>query len=331
MWTADRATASGERGLSLIELTMTLAVLGLMSLLVERTMATVRDTSLTLQEMNQVESRCVDVAYELQEEICAARKMFYRGTEATKFQGLLELGAATPSPGTRLPLPDEISPLGPDEDVPRTGNVLMFVREADPYVLPADTTLRKVRYVDVYQFVCIYPSESDERRIVTRDARVARDLVVWKSVGFPSYSQIQSIQSTTERARVVRALYSNHGYRHAWNAEAPAELSFHALDASGSVASTGTGPAIRRGPDSPGGRLGYAGFQLGRTDATSYARRALLTRDDPASWVPDGLEVKVTGPSGNRQVWIRLTLESQSATSRDVAHTSTLVATLHDL
>jgi len=70
---------------------------------------------------------------------------------------------------------------------------------------------------------------------------------------------------------------------------------------------------------------------LARTDATSHPRRSILTADDPATWVPDGFEVKIVGTSGSRKVWMHLVLETQSAKGRVASHVSTLIANTKDL
>jgi hypothetical protein len=303
-----------------------------MAAAVERTILTVHDATATLEAMKLVQQRTDELAYDVHGHVSAARKMYFRGTEGNAFLGALDVSRLPPAPGTRLPLPDEDDPIGPDEaGVPRTSNVLLFVREGDPFVCPANPAQRMVRYVDVYRFVCIYPHETT-RKILVHQGGTARDLVVWTSVGFPSYTQLLSIQDATQRARVVKELHDVHGYAYAFDPNEPPERAFHALDGVGTIsASPVVLDVIEESPDSPGGRLAYADYQLARTDPTSVVRNAVLTADDPADWVPDGFEVKVAGPSGNRQIWFRLTVESQSASARDVVHASTLRATIRDL
>ena len=96
--------------------------------------------------------------------------------------------------------------------------------------------------------------------------------------------------------------------------------------------------AIQRSEEDPGtlatralSRLVYPGHPYGRPVEGTRESVARLTRDDPDTWVPDGFEVKVVGPSGTRQVWMRFTVETQSTTARDVVHASTLIATIRDL
>jgi hypothetical protein len=335
MWTADPAHRSrhGERGLTLLEAVITLGLLGLLAITIERTLFTAHDASVTLDAMRRVQQRADEVAYEVHAHVSAARRLFFRGTVGNQYLLALDLDRFPPAPGARLPLPDEDDPLGPDQEgVPRTSNVLLFVRESDPFVCPADAS-GKIRYIDVYRFVAVYPHEASPTHIVQADAQDARDLVVWMSVGFPSYPQILSVEDEDERRRVVQELVSAYGYEKAWNPDGAFADAFFSLDALGNVSATAEPPEDidEDLAESPGGRLVYANYQLARTDAASFVRRARLTRDDPETWVPDGFEVKVVGPSGMRQVWMRFTVETQSATARDVVHGSTLIATIRDL
>ena len=137
--------------------------------------------------------------------------------------------------GSRLPRIDELNPLGPDRaGDPRTGNVLLFVREVDPVVVCADTTSCPQRMIDVYHFVCCYPHDH-QRHVITDDAHDARDLVHWCSIGYPSYEQIMAITDDAQRANAVRTLHNEHGYEIAWDLRSQAQEAFYRLDGAGSV------------------------------------------------------------------------------------------------
>ncbi len=57
----------------------------------------------------------------------------------------------------------------------------------------------------------------------------------------------------------------------------------------------------------------------------------LFSVDPIATWTPNGFEVKVSGPSGSRQIWLRLTVEQQASKGRVPAQTTTAVANTRDL
>ena len=338
MWTADGGARHpgprrlrSQRGFTVLETTIYLALLSVLGLVVERTLTTVRDATGTLQALQETQRRAEQLVYRLRQEVASSRKLFYRGTVGNGYLAALDVGRGAPAPGTRLPLPDETSELGPDlPGAPRTANVLLFARAADPYACPADPVQRKIRHIDVSRFVCVYPHEVSPEGVSTGGGPGARDLVVWCSTAYTHYQQLLSAASGTERSQIVQSLYSTYGVRYAWNVEAPVEQAFYALDYLGNISDT-PDPAVVIEEDlraSGGGQLVYANCQLARTDPASVARRALLTVDD---WVPDGFEVKVVGPSGAREVWMRLVVEAQSPRARDVVYPITFLVTTRDL
>ena len=94
-------------------------------------------------------------------------------------------------PGARLPMLDASGRMEPDADGdPRTGNTLLFVTESDAVATVSDPSAGTIRHIDVYRFVCIYPSESNRSVVSTDTKLLARDLIIWESVEFPNYEQI---------------------------------------------------------------------------------------------------------------------------------------------
>jgi prepilin-type N-terminal cleavage/methylation domain-containing protein len=339
MWTADRERRvfpprrRREHGYSFIEMAICVAILAILALAAQQTLGGVSDASALLDAMRRVEQRTEELAHRVHKEVSASRKMFFRGTVGSGYLAALDISRLGPAPGTRLALPDEADPLGPDRaGLPRTANVLLFARESDPYTCPADPSLGTIRYVDVYRFVCIYPSETGQR-VLSRSDRDARDLVIWRSAGYPSYPQLMAVSNAAERARIVAELYRAYGYRFAWNPDGDAGASFYALSDAGAVSPTAE-PSPRIPEDrsiSLGSQLVYANLQLARTDANSATRRSVLTQDDPASWVPDGFEVKIVGNSSCRRIWFRLVVDGQSHNGREAVHVCTLSASCRDL
>lgn len=334
MWTASaRDPRRRAAGYTVIELVLVVGILGGLSVLTAQSLGGVRDSSDTLATFRRAQRGGERLGYQVHGLISASRKLFVRGTVGNDYLAALDLHRHPPALGSRLPLPEEYEPLGPDMDgVPQTGNMLLMAVEADPVTCPADPLTGKIVYIDVYRMACVYPSESGPR-VMTRRGEAGRDLVVWCSASYPNYAQVMAITNAAERGRVVRSLYGTHGCRYLWNPDAPRSTAFTAIDAAGTVA--GAPEADHILPEdraaSPGGRLLYAKLQLARTDAEVPQRRALLTADAPASWRPDGFEVKVVGSSAQRKVWFRLVVEGQSTSGRDTAHDTTLIASLRDL
>jgi hypothetical protein len=338
MWAGSREhptrASRSTHGFTIIEIVLVVAVVVLLSVLTAQGLTTMRDSTDTLASMRRVQLRGDRVAYTVHRLVESARKLHVRGTVGNDYLDALDLSRHPMAGGTRLPLPDESRPLDVDDGVlPRTGNILLFVNESEPIPCTTNPTTQTLRYIDVYRMVCVYPQLVDNRRVLNRSPLRPKDLVIWASVLFPNHGQLLAITDPTERARVVSALYAEHGCRRAWNPDLPVDEAFFDLNAVGTVSSTATpSPVIEEDPEnSPGGRLVYAKVQLARTDPTSVVRRSKLTADDPATWVPDGFEIKVVGTSAQRRVWMRIVVESQSVTARDVCHAVELIAALRDL
>jgi prepilin-type N-terminal cleavage/methylation domain-containing protein len=335
MSTADRHGSRRHRtaGFTFIEVSVAMALLALMSLVIERTLTTTYNSERYLSAVRKATERGQKISYEIFDSVSASRKLFQGDALGMDYLEALELDRDPIAAAARLPVFDEVGALGPDVvGDPRTGNVLLFVRESDPAPCVADPMTGRVRYIDTYRFVCVYPHLTDGR-IVADDAENALDLIVWRSVPYPSLSQINAIQDVGERAKVVADLFSRYGHEVAWDPNQPVGQAFHEIDFLGVVNGVPEAdPVIEEDPDaSSRGRLAYTKVQLARTVPGAYHRRAVFTLDDPNDWEPNGFEVKVSGASGSRKVWIHLVVECQARRGETAVHENTMVASTRDL
>jgi hypothetical protein len=309
-----------------------MTLLTLLAFLVERALTSTYETERYLSAARSATEHGQKVCYDVFEHVSASRKLFQDDDIGLGYLDALDLAQVPTASTSRLPLIDEAGDIAKDEvGRPMTGNVLLFVEEGDPAACIADASSGKVRYVDTYRFVCVYTSQTD-RSIVTGKPP-ALDLVTWRSVRFPSYPQVAAIEDETERAKVVADLHTRYGYDAVWDPDAAVNAAFYSIGALGDLAATpAASPLIDEDRDvSTRGLLVCRGVQLCRTDASTPARRAILTADDPQVWVPDGFEVKIVGASGSRKVWIHLVVESPSSRGRVVVHPSTMIAGVRDL
>jgi len=324
-----------QSGYTALEVIIAVAILSLLTLVVERTLTTAHETERYLSGIRHVTERGQRIAYEVREVVSSSRKLFQGDATGRGYFAALDLYDPTPPIATmRLPLFDEVHGLGPDvADDPRTGNTLLFVREADAAPCIANPTTGKLRYIDTYRFVCIYIAETKRFLVEEADHKPARDLIFWRSIAYPNHGQIASISDPVERANVVKDLYERFNYQFAWDPGADVNQAFYAIDGSGTLDATPQ-PSFRIELDMDmveRGKLVYANTQLARTDPASHARRALFSVDPVEEWVPDGLEVKIVGTSGSRKVWIHFVIETQAAKGRIATHESTVIASAKDL
>jgi len=334
MSTADRRARRARRaaGFTVLEMVVTTAILGLTTLVIERTITSVTDAERSLRSVRATADRCQAAAYHLRDEVTGARRLFQADAMGTGY--LAKLGLPTSMPilaGSRLPVFDETKSLGPDvAGTPMTGNVLFFVRDADPLPCIANAATKKVRLVDAYRFVCFYLTVSPKTLVV--GGPPALDLVEWKSERFPAWAQVTAITSSTEKVAVVKDLYNRFNVDYLWDSTKSASTGFFAIDGAGNISATATNPS--QIPEdrnvSSRGRFVVSNLGVARTDMTSRLRQPIFTVDDPATWTPHGFEVKIASPSGARRVWLRLTIEQQAAKGRVPAHQTAIVATTRD-
>jgi hypothetical protein len=322
----------GGRGFSMIEAVVVTVVVALMTLTIERTIGGVVETERSMRAMRNTTERGQQSLYRLRELVQMSRKLYWNDAIGNGYLAKLSRTRFAPFAGTRLPIADELSPMGPDTaGDPRTGNCLLFVREGDPYRAVADKPTKKIRQIDTYRLVNVYLSQST--KTVVAGGPPAIDLVEWRSDAFPNYSQVLAISNATERSNVVKDLYLRYGVDYLWDPTKSVSTGFYAIDGTGTIGSVPT--AVSSIPEdlnvSPGGKLVNAGMAVARTDMTSKTRMPIFCADVPAVWSPHGFEVKVTGATGSRQVWLRLTVEQQASKGRVPAQTTIAVASTRDL
>ncbi len=326
------ARARREAGFTIIEAAIVTVVVALMTLVIERTVSGVIDTERTMRAVRNTTERGQQSTDRIRDLVCMSRKLYQNDTIGNAYLAKLSRTRFPPLSGARLPTVDEVNPMGPDvAGTPQTGNCLLFLREGDPYRAVAVKASKKMRSVDTYRLVCIYLALST--KTVVAGGPPAVELVEWRGDAYPNYTQVSGITPAAEKTQVVKDLYARFGVDYLWDPTGPVASSFYAIDGTGNISATPT--AVSSIPEdlnvSYGGRLVAGNMAIARTDVTSKVRMPMFTADPIATWTPHGFEVKVTGPSGSRQVWIHLTVEQQAAKGRVPAQTTTAVANTRDL
>ncbi len=328
----ERASPRRAEGFTFLEVATVTALLGLATLAVEQTIDGVTSAERLLRSVRNTAVRCQRALYDLREIVFASRKVYQDDALGNGYLAKVDLGRFPRFAGSRLPTIDDAAPLGPDEpNRARTGNVLLFVREADPTPCVVSASKKKVRLIDTYRLVCAYLSESP--RVLVTGTSPALDLVIWRSKAYPSYAQVMSISDAAQRRRVVKDLYLRYGHDQLWEPTRPVATAFFAIDGVGNVSAAPSivTSLVEDRAVSWGGRLLPESVAVARTDGSSPPRRPLLTTQPTETWTPHGFEVKVAGPSGARRVWMRLCVEQQASRGSVPAHVATAVAETRDL
>jgi prepilin-type N-terminal cleavage/methylation domain-containing protein len=320
------------RGYTALEMLIVVAIVGMTTLVIERTISGVTETERLMRAIRSTAERGQRAAYRLRDVVATSRRLYGNDTVGQAYLARLGTSTLPILPGSRLPTFDEVNPLGPDDvGDPRTGNILLFVREGDPAPCVVDAATQKIRLIDTYRFVCVYLSRST--RTVVSGGPPALELVEWRSISFPSYGQVMSIPAGTERTKAVIDLYNRFGHDYLWDSGAAVDSAFYGIDGIGAIAAAPS--VLTTIPEdlnvSSGGRFVAGNMAVAYTDVTSKPRAPVFTVEPVATWTSHGFEVKVAGPSGSRRVWIRLTVEKQASQGRVPAQQTTVVTTTRDL
>jgi len=329
-----RGRSARPLGFTMFEVVITLGILTIMVLIVQATVDGATRAERRLRATRIATERGERITYELLASVNGSRMLFGDDGVGPDYLDALELGERPLLAGARLPRIDELNPLGPDaEGEPATGNILLFARETDAVEVIADAGSGITRHVDLYRIVCVYPTQTTRKLLPDPPVQPSRDLVVWRSVRFANLSQLEGIDEDDERRSVVADLANRHGCEHAWDLGAPFASAFFRLGALGTIETFAeANMSLVEDPDaSEGGRLLYADTQLARTLAGDYHRGARLTNDDPAAWTPDGFEVKISGLSGSRKVWMHLVVETPGGRGIVGVQSNTVIAHPRDL
>ncbi len=325
---------STTRGFTIFEVIVTIGILTIMVLILQGTIDGATRAERRLRATHLATERGERITYELLAAVNGSRMLLDGDDGGDDYLAAIEFGEQPLLAGARLPRVEQLQALAPDEaGDPRTGNVLLFVRESDAVEAVADAASVSVRHIDLYRLVCVYPTQTVRRLIVDPPIEAARDLVVWRSVRYANLAQIQAIDDDEERTSVVADLVNRHDCHHAWDLGAPIATAYYAMGVLGTLSATPeTSMSLEEDPDlTVGGRLVYTNVQLARTRAGDFHRRSRLTNDAPATWTPDGFEVKISGLSGARKVWMHVVVETPGGPGVVGVQSNTVIAHPRDL
>jgi hypothetical protein len=217
-----------------------------------------------------------------------------------------------------------------DPDAPgvrRTGNALLLACEDRPreFSTPGGGRYR----VDIVRFVAVYPTRRAGKVVDAAPDRI--DLVRFASRPYADKGSLEQIPVAAERVEVVKTLTAQ-GVGRAWVAGAPIDSAFFDLKADGSIAATAVAsPVIDCPPEAPVRTMLNAVKASVAPNSPALRVPTFAELDTSAPGFPSGFEVKVVGPSGGRQVLVRLTILTGAHAGPDAASTTERLFSVRDL
>ncbi len=320
-----------ERGFSLVEMTLVMAIVSVLMIVVYSMIEQTMRTTMFNESHNDLAILSQKAVNTLQTEVLQTKMVFQEDTLGSSYRTALQLPSQyTLWTDSLLPVVQPDVTITPDSSTRYTGNSVLLARQLAPLRLTYDhdgnVGTAEIEFVaDRYVFEYIYltpvtPSFSG--------SGYSLDLVMMSSVTYADYFQLSSMGATAI-SRIVPKLIAASVAR-AWDPGQPIASAFYAL--SGATDGTFDGPianaritaataksllpGLRGGRIS--GRMTYSVAFAPSSPAQPYPLRIPIRMFAPTVTgrpsFPSGFEVKIAGPSGNRQVMTRLVLMSHYGT-----------------
>lgn len=326
-----------ERGFSLMEVTVTMAIVTATLLVIYSMLEQTTKTSLFVESHNDLAIMSQRAVNAVHTEIVQTRIAYEENAVGAAYRTAMQLPATvTVWPDSFLPVfESNVSTMTPDTPGERfTGNSLLIARQLPPLTVTYDhddnNGTPEVEYLaDRYQFEYIYLSRASQPNF--SGSGMTLDLTISTSREFADYFQLEAL-SDYATGEIVQKLIAA-GLQRAWNPGQPLNNAFYNL----SSATDGTfsnnalnGPTIAvvstrtllRGllGGRISGRMPYSVAFAPPAPAPAYPiptpMRVFAQPISNEPGFPSGFEVKIAGPARNRQVMTRLVLMSHHSVRR---------------
>jgi prepilin-type N-terminal cleavage/methylation domain-containing protein len=318
----DRA---GERGFSLLEVTVTLVLLLItLALFYDMILGAAR-SSMFAESRNDLSAIGQRVVNGIQKEINQSKLIFEENALGSGYRNLFVAGLSGGTAvwsNSRMPVIDQNTATlgadpGPNNIATRTGNSIILARQLSPvsvaYDHDADASTADVNFLaDRYEFQYYFLRANPGRNFGNFGYYL--DVVRASSEIFADYFQLSSV--TTNRAQLIQRLLATTPITMSWDPGKSVGSAFYALDGSGSL--TPATPdhfnvtATSLLPEFIGGRIsGKMEYSVGLNSSTPIRIKDPIPLFATASSnFPGGLEFQVVGQSGFRKAITRLVLVS---------------------
>lgn len=331
-----------ERGFSLIEITVTLAIVSVIMIVTYELIEQTMKATMFNESHNDLAVMSQKAVNAVQTEVLQARMVFEENALGKEYRDVLTFPTA-PSVWTTSLLPvidPDTTTFTPDGATERfTGNALFLVRQLPPLTVTYDHDgLKKTAEVeflaDRYTFQYFY-LRKDTANSFAKSGQSA-DLMRAASEAYADYFQLVSV--TANRGALVQKLIDA-GLKQAWDPGKPLASAFYQLSKAtdgsfGSALKKPTIPIVLAKSMLPGlfggrisGRMAYSvGFPKSPAFPIPQPLSVFAHTDAALPGYPAGFEVKIIGPSRNRQVLTRLVLMAHYGRSYEAQQASVSTA-----
>lgn len=320
---------TSERGFSLMEITVVLAIVSVVMILVYSLIEETIQVTMFNESHNDLAILSQSAVNSLQAEVVQTRLAFEEDATGIAYRSALTMPTGvTVWSDSMLPIFAASGQIEPDPATQRfTGNSLLLARQLEPlsitYNHDGNASTPEIEFLaDRYRFEYVYLARTTTKSF--SDSGMSLDLMMSTSGEYADFFQLSSMGATAT-SRIVPKLTAA-GLSRAWNPGQPLGNAFYTL----AGALDGTFDGALNNPTIPvvqtksllrgllGGRISgrmYYSVAFGQFPILTPVR--LFARPDPSkSGFPSGFEVKIAGPARNRQVMTRLVLMSHYGVKR---------------
>lgn len=328
-----------ERGFSLIEITVVLAIVSALMILTYKLIEETATAALFTESHNDLNLLSQQASNAIQTELIQTKLVFQDDALGKSYRDALALPSSAGAwSATLMPLFDPATTtLQPDPVSTRyTGNALLLARQLPPLSVMYDDdknagTPEVELLADRYRFQYIYLRRDTAHSFAA--SGMSLDLMMSTSADYADAFQLASIGTSTG---AIATKLMTAGLSQAWDPGKPLDNAFYAL----SGATDGTLDAPLKKPSIPIARTksllrGLLGGRIAGKMSYSAAfgkypiQKPLSVFAKPivsTPGFPGGFEVKIIGPAGNRQVLTRIVLMSHYGKTYEAQQASMITA-----
>lgn len=316
-----------QRGFSLMEITIVLAIVSVVMILVYSLIEETLRVTLFNESHDDLIILSQKAVNTLQAEILQTKLAFQEDTLGTAYRSALVMpGDITVMSNTMLPVFDADGEVEPDDAATRyTGNSILIARQLAPLSIMYDHDGKKgtaeIEFLaDRYRFEYFYLAKKTVKSFSGSGQTL--DLMMTQSDEYSDYFQLSSMSATANKSLIQKLI--NAGITRAWDPGQTLGSAFYSMaDATdGTFNSAINNPTIATVktssllPGLMGGRIsGRIDYSVGFTPASPATPFPIPSKvrvfaqplaGKPA--FPSGFEVKIVGPARNRRVMTRVVL-----------------------
>ncbi len=312
-------------GFTLVEMMLASVILIMLVAIVSSLTQTGNQAQTLSRRLTRATEVAQDITDDIRRELTSAVRLMHADPAGAAYVALLDLSGSKPPLTYRLPTLDEFGIFAKETALtPRSGNALLFARQAWSTVFTPPAGTGRTYRIEVYRMVHYYPAPEGAGPQAGRPTGL--DLVKWVSEPLADGDEIDQIADPGDQAAVCQHLLlqspDDNGNVHprvevVWlhNADPTVPGTLRHIQVTGLLDNN---PQLPRPPTwqlfreptfSSNSLLAYRHHSLATIYApTSYQVGTFSVVSSTSGGFPHGLELQMIGPASARQVLLRLIL-----------------------